>query len=234
VELPRRVFGHGFLNVEGQKMSKSLGNVITPEQLRAEFGVDPTRYFLMREVPYGGDGSISREAIVQRINGDLANDLGNLAQRVLSFVQRNAGAAVPTPGAFTAEDKAMIDAGAAALETARAEMKDFAIHRYLEAVWRTIGDANRYVDKQAPWTLRKSDPARMATVLYVCIESIRRAAILVQPVMPDSAGKMLDQLAVPADKRGFADLATPIAAGTALPPPTGVFPRIAVAEAAKA
>jgi methionyl-tRNA synthetase len=225
IPLPKRVFGHGFLNIKGQKMSKSVGNVLAPAGMKAEFGLDPMRYFLMREVPYGSDGDISTDVIVHRINGDLANDLGNLAQRVLSFVAKNAGAVVPAPGAFTPEDEALLKAARDALPAIRAEMENFAIHRMLEAIWRVVGDANRYVDKQAPWSLRKTDPARMATVLYVCIEVIRQVAIYVQPVMPGSGAKLLDQLGVPAEKRSFADIASAIAPGTKLPAPVGVFPR---------
>ncbi|HEY7610508.1 MAG TPA: methionine--tRNA ligase [Alphaproteobacteria bacterium] len=231
VALPKRVFGHGFLNIEGQKMSKSLGNVLVPAVMKAEFGLDPMRYFLMREVPYGNDGAISREVIIHRINSDLANDLGNLAQRVLSFVAKNAGAMVPTPGAFTPEDEALLAAARGALPTIRAEMENFAIHRMLEAIWRVVGEANRYVDKQAPWSLRKTDPKRMATVLYACIEVIRQLAIYVQPVMPGSGAKMLDQLGVPAGERKFADIAAPIAPGTKLPAPHAVFPRYVPPEA---
>jgi methionyl-tRNA synthetase len=230
--LPKRVFGHGFLNVEGQKMSKSVGNVITPAAMKAEFGLDPMRYFLMREVPYGNDGSISRDVIIHRINGDLANDLGNLAQRVLSFVAKNAGAVIPTPGPLSEEDRAMLAAARDVLPSIRAEMESLAINRMLEAIWRLVGDANRYVDKQAPWTLRKTDPSRMATVLYVCIETIRQIATYVQPVMPGSAAKLLDQLGAAADARAFADLATPLAPGTRLPPPVAVFPRYVPPEAA--
>jgi methionyl-tRNA synthetase len=211
-------------------MSKSVGNVLAPAEMKAEFGLDPMRYFLMREVPYGSDGDISTDVIVHRINGDLANDFGNLAQRVLSFVAKNAGAAVPQPGALTAEDEALLAAARGVLPAIRAEMENFAIHRMLEAIWRVVADANRYVDKQAPWSLRKTDPARMATVLYVCIETIRHLAIYIQPVMPGSGAKLLDQLAVPADKRAFGDIATPIAAGTTLPAPQAVFPRYVAAE----
>ncbi|GAB4190170.1 MAG: methionine--tRNA ligase [Thalassobaculales bacterium] len=224
--LPARVFGHGFLTIEGQKMSKSLGNVVTPEAMRGEFGLDAMRYFLMREVPYGGDGSISRAAIIQRINADLANDLGNLAQRVLSFVAKNAGAAVPAPGALAAADEALLAAARALPDACRAEMADYAIHRMLECVWKVVGEANRYVDAQAPWALRKSDPARMATVLWTLLEAIRILAIHIQPVMPDSAARLLAQLSVPEGARDFAAVASaPLVPGTALPPPTGVFPR---------
>jgi methionyl-tRNA synthetase len=234
VPLPKRVFGHGFLNIKGQKMSKSVGNVLAPAEMKAEFGLDPMRYFLMREVPYGSDGDISTDVIIHRINGDLANDFGNLAQRVLSFVAKNAGAAVPAPGKFTPEDEALLKAARDVLPAIRAEMENFAIHRMLEAIWRVVAEANRYVDKQAPWSLRKTDPARMATVLYVCIEVIRQLAIYIQPVMPGSGAKLLDQLAVPADRRAFADTATPIAAGAKLPAPSAVFPRYAPPEAGAA
>ena len=227
VALPKRVFGHGFLTIEGEKMSKSLGNVMSPEALVGEFGLDQTRYFLMREVPYGNDGSFSREAIIHRINGDLANDLGNLAQRVLSMVNRNCDARLPQPEALETADQALLDAAGAAVDEMRQAIEVQAIHKSLEALWRVIGEANRYVDAQAPWALRKTDPARMNTVLYVLAEAIRHIGILVQAVMPEAGGRILDQLAVPADARDFASL-TPAAAlipATPLPKPQAVFPR---------
>jgi methionyl-tRNA synthetase len=232
VELPGRVFGHGFLFIDGEKMSKSLGNVITPASMVERFGLDQVRYFLLREVPYGNDGSFSHDAMVHRINGDLANDLGNLAQRVLSMIAKNCGGQVPEPGAFTAEDEALLDGTMKALDAMREAMDQQAIHRALEALWQQIAEANRYVDAQAPWALRKSDPARMATVLFVLAEAIRRIVILVQPVMPESAGELLAQLAVPEDRRLFAEISgeAGLAPGTALPKPQGVFPRIQTDE----
>ena len=226
VELPKCVFGHGFLTIQGEKMSKSLGNVVTPQAIKDEFGLDPMRYFLMREVPYGGDGSVSRDSIVQRINSDLANDLGNLGQRVLSMIAKNCGGRVPVPGPFTDNDKALQGAATGLLEAVRADMEEFAIHRMLESIWRVVGDANRYVDAQAPWALRKTDPERMATVLYVLADVIRQLAILVQPVVPDSAAIMLDQLAVDGGARDFAALGDGLTPDTTLPPPAPVFPRI--------
>jgi methionyl-tRNA synthetase len=227
VALPKRVFGHGFLFVDGEKMSKSLGNVITPASLVEAYGLDQIRYFLLREVPYGNDGSFSDETITQRINSDLANDLGNLAQRVLSMIAKNCGGALPQPGALSADDEALLAAARGALDEARAAMERQAIHRMLEAIWQVVAEANRYVDTQAPWSLAKSDQERMASVLYVLAEVIRHIATLVQPVMPTASGKILDQLAVPAEARTFAalgrdDVLTP---GTALPKPKGVFPR---------
>ena len=223
--VPLRVFGHGWWTVEGQKMSKSLGNFVTPRQLVDQYGVDAVRYFMLRELPFGSDGDFSHRAVVGRINADLANGLGKLAQRVLSFINKNAGAKVPEAGKPTPDDEAMLKAARDLLPLLRAEYGEQGFHRALEAIWQVIGSADRYVDENAPWTLRKSDTTRMNTVLYVLSEVIRHIAILVQPVVPAAAAKLLDQLAVPADKRDFASLAKPLTPGTALPKPEGVFPR---------
>jgi methionyl-tRNA synthetase len=227
LEPPKRVFAHGWWTIEGQKMSKSLGNVVAPDALVSTYGLDPTRYFLLREVPFGNDGDFSRRAMVNRLNGDLANDYGNLVQRVLSMIQKNCGASVPQHGAFTEADQKLLGASAALLDTVRRELSVQAFHKAIEVIWNVIGDANRYVDEQAPWALRKTDPARMGTVLYVLTETIRRLAILTQPLMPDASAKILNQLAVPNDERGFDRLAEgqTLASGTPLPPPQGVFPR---------
>ena len=225
IELPRRVFGHGFLNIEGQKMSKSLGNVITPKAMVDEFGLDQVRYFLMREVPYGNDGSFSKESMVNRINSDLANDFGNLAQRVLSMIAKNLGGVLPVPGALTADDQALVATAKAALPDMREAMKTQQVHRMLEAIWKVVAEANRYVDAQAPWVLRKTDPARMGTVLYVAADVIRILAIYALSITPDAAARLLAQLGVPEDRRKFADIETPLAGGTSLPAPAGVFPR---------
>lgn len=222
---PRRVFAHGWWTIEGQKMSKSLGNVVEPNALIATYGLDQTRFFLLREVPFGQDGNFSRKQMISRINVDLANDLGNLAQRVLSFIAKNAGAAVPQPGPLTAEDQALLAAGQGALARVRAFMTRQEFHLALDAIWESVTAANRYVDVQAPWTLRKTDPARMATVLYVLSETLRRLGLILQPYMPDTMGKLLDQLAVPPAARSFAAWDTALVPGTALPAPVGLFPR---------
>ncbi|MEQ9170501.1 MAG: methionine--tRNA ligase [Rhodospirillales bacterium] len=227
LEPPKRVFAHGWWTNEGQKISKSVGNVIDPIDLVGKYGLDQVRYFLLREVPFGNDGDFSHSAMVGRMNGELANDYGNLAQRVLSMVAKNCGGTVPTPGDFTADDKALLDPAAALLGQVRDALDRQAFHEALEAVWTVIRAANAYVDHQAPWKLRKEDPARMATVLYVLAETIRRLAILTQPFMPETSAKLLDQLAVAADARALDQLApgVALAPGTALPKPEGVFPR---------
>jgi methionyl-tRNA synthetase len=226
LELPRRVMIHGFLQNNGVKMSKSLGNVVAPADMIAQYGLDAVRYFFLREVPYGADGSYSHEAIVGRMNADLANNLGNLAQRSLSMVAKNLDGVVPEPGEFTAADREVLDAAAALLPAVRAAFDRQEFSRALEAVWTVLGDTNAYFAEQAPWVLRKTDPARMATVLYVTLEVVRQVGLLVQPVMPASAARLLDVLGQPeGEARQFAALDTPIVPGTQLPAPTPVFPR---------
>jgi methionyl-tRNA synthetase len=227
---PRRVFAHGWWTVEGEKMSKSLGNFIAPQQLVETYGVDPIRYFMLRELPFGNDGDFSHRAVVARLNGDLANDLGNLAQRVLVMINRDCGAAVPEARALAAADRALLDAARELLGSTRIHLSDQAFHLALEAIWRVVGEANRYVDEQAPWVLLRTDPPRMRAVLYVLAETIRHLAIVLQPFVPSSAATLLDQLCVPRDRRDFAALGqAPLAPGTRLPRPEGVFPRFVAA-----
>jgi methionyl-tRNA synthetase len=224
---PRRVFAHGWWTNEGQKISKSLGNVIDPKELVERYGLDPVRYFMMREVPFGQDGDFSHRAMVGRINGDLANDFGNLAQRVLSMIGRYCGGRVPIPNGFAPSDIELLDAASGLLERVRANVDKQMLHAALIDIWEVIGAANGYFAKQAPWTLRKNDPPRMQTVLFVAADTLRRLALLAQPFMPQSASHMLDQLCVPQDSRTFACIGADHAVlpGTQLPPPTGVFPR---------
>lgn len=234
--LPKRVFAHGFLFNRGEKMSKSVGNVVDPFTITQTYGVDAVRFFFLRETSFGQDGSYSHDAIVNRINADLANDLGNLAQRSLSMVNKHCQAKVPTPGAFNDDDRAILSAADALLVQTREAMSVQAIHTALAAVWQVVSDANRYFAAQEPWALRKSDPARMETVLYVTAEVIRQVGILAQPVMPESSEKLLDLLSIPADKRTFEFLGENgrLVAGVDLPAPTGVFPRYVEPEAGAA
>ncbi len=229
IPLPRKVFAHGFLYNRGEKMSKSIGNVIDPVALVDTFGVDQVRYFLLREVPFGQDGSYGEDAIVGRINADLANEFGNLAQRSLSMVNKNLDARVPQPGEFSAEDLDMLAAADGLLERVREHYAATAMHLALEAIWSVLAAANRYFSAQEPWVLRKSeieaDQVRFRTVLYVTLEVVRIAAVLAQPVLPAAAARLLDLLGQPEDQRDFRCLAARIEPGTELPTPTGVFPR---------
>ena len=231
--LPKQVVVHGFLFNRGEKMSKSVGNVISPKTLADHYGVDQLRYFFLREVPFGQDGNYSHEAIVQRINADLANDLGNLAQRSLSMIAKNCEGRAPARGQASAADEAILAEAYALPDKARAAMKDFALHQMLADVWRVVAEANRYFASEEPWTKRKTDPARMEAVLSTTIEVLRNVAILAQPVMPAAMAKMLDILGVPTDARDFARLgpAHRLADGTALPAPAPIFPRYVEAEA---
>ncbi|AVM73633.1 methionine--tRNA ligase [Magnetospirillum gryphiswaldense] len=222
-----RVFAHGWWTNEGQKISKSVGNVIDPLGLIEKYGLDQVRYFLLREVPFGNDGDYSHRAMVMRMNSELANDYGNLAQRVLSMVGKNCGNAVPVHGDFNDDDREMLDAAHGLLHKLRDAMDRQLFHEGLEALWVVIRAANGYVDRQAPWALKKTDPARMGTVLWVLAETIRNLALLTQAFMPDSSAKLLDQLAIAADQRGLAQCGShhALKPGTPLPVPQGVFPR---------
>ncbi len=231
--LPKRVFAHGFLLNKGEKMSKSLGNVVDPFNLVEHFGLDQIRYFFLREVSFGQDGSYSEEGIATRINSDLANGIGNLASRSLSMIVKNCDGQIPACGPLTEEDSVMLAAADALIETTREEMGKQLIHRALAAVIAVVSETDRYFAGQEPWALKKTDPERMATVLYVTAEVVRQIAILLQPFMPESAGKLLDLVAVPAERRNFADLgeAGRLVPGTPLEAPKPVFPRYVAQEA---
>ena len=226
LELPKRVMIHGFLTNNGVKMSKSLGNVVAPKDFVEQYGLDQVRFFFLREVPFGADGSYNHEAIVGRMNADLANNFGNLAQRSLSMVAKNCAGKVPVPGDFSAEDTALLAQAAGLLDVARTAFEKQEFSRALEAIWAVLGDTNAYFAEQAPWVLRKTDVERMNTVLYVTLEVVRIVAILTQPVMPTSAAQLLEALGQPEGlARQFAAIAAPIVPGTELPAPAPVFPR---------
>lgn len=231
--LPKRVYAHGFLLNKGEKMSKSLGNVVDPVNLVSHFGLDQVRYFFLREVSFGQDGSYSEEGIATRINADLANGIGNLASRSLSMIVKNCDGQIPTPGALTDEDKAMLASADGLLEICREEMGKQLIHRALAAIIAVVSETDRYFASQEPWALKKTDPERMGTVLYVTAEVVRQIGILLQPFMPESCEKLLDLVAAPADKRDFAALgeAGRLVPGTPLEAPKPVFPRYVAPEA---
>jgi methionyl-tRNA synthetase len=226
LEPPRRIFAHGWWTNEGQKISKRLGNVIDPLELISRYGLDQVRYFLLREVPFGNDGDFSHRSIVSRINGDLANGLGNLAQRVLKMIQDGCGGRVPKPGQLTRTDETLLAAAHGLYARLREEFEQQAFQKGLDDLWQVVGAGDRYVNEQKPWSLKNTDRARMNTVLYVLAETIRHLAILAQPFMPQSCCRLLDFLAVPDGDRSFAALeSAKLKPGTPLPSPQGVFPR---------
>ena len=234
--LPKRVFGHGFLFNRGEKMSKSVGNVIDPFTLAAHYGVDQLRYFFLREVPFGQDGNYSHEAIVNRINADLANDLGNLAQRSLSMIAKNLNGVMPAFAQPEASDRELLEQAYGLVDKARAAMNDLALHTLLAETWKVVADANRYFASEEPWIKRKTDQARFEAILAVTAEVLRVIAIIAQPTIPESAGRLLDLLGVPADLRMFShtNAGYRVDAGTILPPPQPIFPRYVEAETEQA
>ena len=236
IELPRQVFGHGFVLNRGEKMSKSTGNIVDPVALAETYGVDALRYFLLRDISFGQDGSFSAEAIVTRANADLANSFGNLAQRTLSFIVKNLDGALPEKGRGDEADAALLATVDEAVGGFRDAFADLALSQATEAWMRGVFACNAYIDVQAPWSLRKTDPDRMHAVLGTLVRAIRSLAIAILPVIPESAGKVLDQLGV--DARDHAALADEgwydalAASGFRISPPTPVFPRLELKEAA--
>jgi methionyl-tRNA synthetase len=233
--LPKRIVVHGFLFSRGEKMSKSVGNVVDPIELAERYGVDQLRYFFLREIPFGQDGNYSHEAIVNRINADLANDLGNLAQRSLSMIAKNCGGVVPRLGSVRDEDAKILNESGGAVDIARRAMDAYQPHHALAEIFRVVAEANRYFAAQEPWAKKKADPARMETILYVTAEAMRRLAIPLQAFIPGAAGALLDQLGVAKDARAFFHVSAEhaLVAGTTLPAPAPVFPRFVEAEAAQ-
>ncbi|HEV7345268.1 MAG TPA: methionine--tRNA ligase [Devosia sp.] len=226
--LPKKVFAHGFWLNSGEKMSKSLGNVVDPFSLTAEFGIDAVRYFFAREVSLGNDGDYSPDRLITRVNADLANNLGNLAQRSLSMINKNCDAKVPEAGPLAEADETLIAEVGAAIEAAQTAMDRQLVHEATGAIVAALSSANNYFAAQEPWALKKTDPERMATVLYVTADTVRRLTIPMLAFVPASAARLLDQMAVPAGKRLLADalVASKLLTGTDLPVPQGVFARL--------
>ena len=236
--LPRQVFGHGFLLNRGQKESKSVGNVTDPLELAERFGVDPLRYFLMREVAFGQDGSYSPEAIVTRCNAELANSYGNLVQRVLSMIFKNMDGTVETFASAEADDTLLATVFAACHDELPREFSALNFSGGIDAWMRAVFACNAYVDEQAPWTLRKTDPERMRAVLLTLFMAIRDLTIAIAPVVPTSAVKVLDQLGIPQEDRSFAALSKAdwymarVASGEKLGAPAPAFPRLELPDEA--
>ena len=235
--IPRQVFAHGFLLSRGEKMSKSLGNVVDPIALAERFGVDALRYFLLREVPFGQDGSYSAEAIVARANAELANSFGNLAQRVLTQVVRNCAGSPPQIHGHDDTDNGLFYTVCSAVGKAMpAAYEEFAFSRAAESWMQAVFACNAYIDEQAPWVLRKTDPERMETVLatlYICIAVL---AVGIRPIIPASADRLLDSMGVAADLRTFENILghwySPLAESDfKLAAPQPLFPRLEIEEA---
>lgn len=226
--LPKRLFAHGWWTKDGEKISKSLGNVIDPIELCEKYGVDQTRFFLMADVTFGSDGNFSHDAMIRKVNSNLANELGNLCQRTLSLVFKNCKKTVPEEiGSYTAEDEALLAKAKSLRDEVSIAMSNQAIHKYAAAMVSMVWDVNKYIDVTEPWVLKKNDFARMETVLYVLMEVLRVIAILYQPIIPSSANNILDQLTVPTDERSFAHIDTsPIKFGSVVSKPKAVFPRL--------
>ncbi|WP_374942141.1 methionine--tRNA ligase [Sphingomonas sp.] len=230
IALPKSVFGHGFLLHRGEKMSKSIGNVVNPQALVAAFGVDALRYFLLRDVSFGQDGSYSAEAIVTRVNAELANSFGNLAQRTLSFIAKNLDGVLPATGTVAEADGMLIEEVVVACAGLRTAFGDLALSQGIETWMRGVFACNQYIDAQAPWALRKTDPERMHAVLRTLVRAIRMLAIAILPVVPTAAAKVLDQVGAEerdhaaVDDEGWYDRMA--ASGFRIAPPTGAFPRL--------
>ena len=223
--LPRQVFAHGWWTNEGVKISKSLGNTIDPVTLTQTFGADALRYFLLREVSFGQDGDFSGQNLINRYNSDLANAYGNLVQRVLSFIAKNCQGRVPQPDTFQNHDVTLQQAASSVLVDLDTDLQTLAFHKYADHIWQVISKANQYIDEQKPWVLKTVDVGRMQTILYTLAETIRKIAILTQPLLPTASTAILNQLSVPKDQRSFSSLDQSLKPGTVLPEPVAVFPR---------
>jgi methionyl-tRNA synthetase len=225
--LPKKVFAHGWWTNEGNKISKSLGNVINPFEIVKKYGIDQVRYFLMREVPFGNDGDFSNSQLVNRVNSDLANSYGNLFQRVVSMIFKNCNEEVPLkPKKFKIDDLTLINSIKDSMDDYRNLIDNQKFDQYLKNVWVTISNANKYVDEQAPWSLKKSDFSRMEDVLYILLETVRQVSILLQPFMPDSSKVILDHLKVADKERDFKSLEKMYEGGIKITTPLPIFPRI--------
>ena len=221
IALPKQIYGHGFLLSRGEKMSKSVGNVVDPLDLAARYGVDALRYFLLREVTFGQDGSYSHEAIVGRVNAELANSFGNLAQRSLSMIFKNLGGVLPASGEAEEDHSLLETVRTACLVTLPAEFERFAFAAGLEAWMAAVYACNAYVDTTAPWGLKKTDPDRMAAVLGTLVVAIRELAQAVAPIIPGSSAKLIALI-------DSGEGGQPIAQ------PTPIFPRLELEEVAAA
>ena len=226
IQLPKRIFAHGFLLNQGEKMSKSVGNVISPFDLISEYGLDQVRYFFMREVPFGQDGSYSHNTIITRINADLSNDLGNLLNRSLAITIKNLGQKTPEKYELLSQDNEILDEANEKFLSLTSLMEEQKIDKVLKNIFEVISAANRYFTKEEPWTLKTQDRKRFSTILYVTLELLRKVGIALQPFMPTSANKLLNMLSVDENSRNFYHItSSELTSGKELPTPYVLFPR---------
>ena len=234
VELPQKVYGHGWLVIDGDKMSKSKGNVIDPLALIDEFGADAIRYFLLREIVFGNDGNFSRDALITRINSDLANDLGNLLHRTVSMIEKYHGGVVTNTGVIEAVDEDLMALVKTTAENFAKDMDAMEINSAIKGVWALISRANKYIDETAPWILAKDEAkaTRLQTVMYNLAETLRVVAILVAPFIPSTSPKIYTQLGleVPAEFLLADAEFGKIADGTKVQKGEPLYPRIEIAE----
>lgn len=225
--LPKQIFAHGWWTVEGEKMSKSLGNTVDPITLCEQYSHDALRNFVLREMPFGQDGNFSKESFLNRTNAELANAYGNLVQRVLAFIQKNANGEIPKAHSLQEKDKALILSMDQHIEALKEYMNEFQFHKYCEIIWKVIFDCNAYIDQEEPWKLKNTDVDRMQTVLYTLCETIRKIAFMTQCILPVGSNKILDYLGVSIKQRDFKDFYHALESGLPLPKPEAIYPRYA-------
>ena len=192
LEPPKKIFAHGWWTNEGQKISKSLGNVINPYEIIDQYGLDQIRFFLFREVPFGNDGDFSKDAIAQRVNADLSNNYGNLIQRIATFIIKNANSEISKPKKIEEKDERLLKEFNVTFKNYLNNMENFQIDRALKNIFEYLSEVNAYVDEQAPWALKKTDTTRMQDVLYVITVITIKCSVLLQPVIPSSIDKVLN------------------------------------------